>query len=141
MKNGDNVWEELWNELHHQGDLGEASYAAVPQLVRIAAGLTARDWNFYGLLATIEVERHRHGNPAIPGWLKPAYHQAWSEIFQLAIRDLAAESDPSTIGSILSVLALAKGHLKLGALLSSMDSSELDEWLDEQCGWTESYEE
>ena len=29
------TWDELWNELHHQGDVGEASYAAVPALVEI----------------------------------------------------------------------------------------------------------
>ena len=29
------VWSELWNEPHHQGDVDEASYAAVPHLVRI----------------------------------------------------------------------------------------------------------
>jgi hypothetical protein len=28
------VWQELWDELHHQGDVGEASFAAVPFLVR-----------------------------------------------------------------------------------------------------------
>jgi hypothetical protein len=27
------AWEELWNELHHQGDVGEASYTVVPGLV------------------------------------------------------------------------------------------------------------
>jgi len=27
------AWGELWNELHHQGDVGAASYAAVPLLV------------------------------------------------------------------------------------------------------------
>jgi hypothetical protein len=26
-------WEVVWNELHHQGDVGEASYAFVPYLV------------------------------------------------------------------------------------------------------------
>jgi hypothetical protein len=29
------AWKWLWNELHHQGDVGEASYAAVPILVSI----------------------------------------------------------------------------------------------------------
>jgi hypothetical protein len=24
------LWDELWQELHHQGDIGPASYAAVP---------------------------------------------------------------------------------------------------------------
>jgi hypothetical protein len=37
------TWEELWDELHHQGDVGDASYTAVPLLVDVAAngaGLT-----------------------------------------------------------------------------------------------------
>jgi hypothetical protein len=29
------AWSELWDELHHQGDVDVASYAAVPHLVRI----------------------------------------------------------------------------------------------------------
>lgn len=29
------AWQELSTELYHQGDVGEASYAAVPHLVRI----------------------------------------------------------------------------------------------------------
>jgi hypothetical protein len=29
------VWAELWDELHHQGDVGDASYAAVPHLADI----------------------------------------------------------------------------------------------------------
>jgi hypothetical protein len=29
------AWEELWEELHHQSNVGVASYAAVPELVRI----------------------------------------------------------------------------------------------------------
>jgi hypothetical protein len=29
------VWHELWEEPCHQGDVGEASYASVPPLVRI----------------------------------------------------------------------------------------------------------
>jgi hypothetical protein len=32
------AWEELWEQLHHQGDVGDASYAAVPELVSIATG-------------------------------------------------------------------------------------------------------
>ena len=39
------AWEELWNELHHQGDVGEASYASVPELVRIHREHEGRGWN------------------------------------------------------------------------------------------------
>lgn len=48
LERGEDVWKELWNELHHQGDVGESSYAAVPHLVRIAAARGSRAWNLYG---------------------------------------------------------------------------------------------
>jgi hypothetical protein len=31
----DRLWSELIEELYHQGDVGEASYAAVPEVVKI----------------------------------------------------------------------------------------------------------
>src|SRR5262245_54589316 len=77
LERGEDVWAELWQELHHQGDLGEASYASVPHLVRIARGLPRRGGNFYGLVSTIEIERHRKSNPALPGWLTERYQAAW----------------------------------------------------------------
>lgn len=76
MQDGIDVWNELWDGLHHQGNVDVASYAAVPQLARIASLGTRRDWNFYGLLGTIEVARHRKGNPAVPSWLKADYDGA-----------------------------------------------------------------
>src|SRR5436190_18917394 len=30
----DPIWDELWEDLHHQDTIGEASYAAVPHLIR-----------------------------------------------------------------------------------------------------------
>ncbi|HEY0686085.1 MAG TPA: hypothetical protein VGD45_27325 [Steroidobacter sp.] len=43
LESGVDVWGELWDELHHQGDVDVASYAAVPHLVRIATSATRRD--------------------------------------------------------------------------------------------------
>ena len=39
------IFHELWNELHHQGDVGLASYLALPQLARIARQKNLFDWN------------------------------------------------------------------------------------------------
>jgi hypothetical protein len=33
--NAAGAWDALWEELHHQGDVGDASYAAVPHIARI----------------------------------------------------------------------------------------------------------
>jgi hypothetical protein len=117
LESGQDVWDELWQELHHQGDVGEASYAAVPHLVRIAKLLPRRDWNFYGLVSTIEIERHRKSNPLVPPWLVPAYKEAMQGLLELAIGDLRRSVDIPTIQSILGAIALAKCQLTLGALI------------------------
>jgi hypothetical protein len=53
----ESAWEELWGELHHQGDVGPGSYVAVPHLVRIHRSRGVPDWNTYALVATIELAR------------------------------------------------------------------------------------
>jgi hypothetical protein len=51
------AWDELWQELYHQGDVGEGSFVAVPHLVRIHRLRGVSDWNTYALTATIELAR------------------------------------------------------------------------------------
>jgi hypothetical protein len=139
MEKGENVWDELWQELHHQGDLGEASYAAVPHIVRIAGANSEWDWNFYGLVSTIEVQRHRKANPALADWLVADYGAAWSKVLDLALADLRHVNGPTTLRSILGAVALAKEHLKLGAWMALADESEIDEALEQQSAWSELY--
>lgn len=140
LENGQDAWDELWNELHHQGDVGEASYAAVPQLVRIATQANQRDWNFYGLVSTIDIERRRTGNPPLPNWLTDDYGAALEEMKRLALHDLPLQEDVFTVRAILAALALCKGQVKLGVLVSSLDSADLDELVDERLAWQKLYE-
>jgi hypothetical protein len=135
----DTAWEQLWEELHHQGDLGEASYAAVPVLVTLAASAVARDWQLYALAATIETERHRAGNVPMPAWLAADYTSAWQRLTTLALGDLAGARDASLIRSALAVVAIGRGQRLLGAFIGWLDESELDELADDRLGWSESY--
>jgi hypothetical protein len=130
LEQGKDVWDELWENLHHQGDVGEASYAATPHLVRIAATLPKRDWNFYGLVATIEVERQREGNPDLPDWLVDDYEAAMQGVVKLASADLVTVDEEMTLRSILGAVALAKGDSKLGTLISYLDDAEIDAMLE-----------
>jgi len=139
LERGGDVWDESWNELHHQGDVGEASYAAVPHLVRIGADLKVRDFNLWALISTIEVERHRTSNPPLADWLSAGYTKAWVAACRLAVRDIGEATDPDTIQALLGTIAIAKGNLKLGALISNLDSSELDEILEKYNAWSELY--
>jgi hypothetical protein len=139
MEAGEQVWDELWEELHHQGDVGEASYAALPHMVRIAETSTSRDWNLYAIASIIEVERHRLNNPPIPDWLRQSYDDSWKKLVLLALRDLAVELDNLTLRSALAVVALGRGDLRLGALLTHAESSEIDEYLEDHVAWSKLY--
>lgn len=138
---GENAWDELWDELHHQGDVGDASYATIPHLIGIAKSFPRRDWNFYGLVSTIEVARHRKSNPILPRWLAPDYKAAMADLLELALVDLRGETDRATILGILGATALAKGYVTLGAMISHSDESEIVEVLDQYDAWTELFEE
>ena len=93
------------------------------------------------MTATIEVERHRKGNPPVPEWLRDDYQTAWRKLDQLALATLGKTTDPETLQSTLAVLAIAHGDLKLGALIIHLDSSELDEILEQYLMWNKLYEE
>jgi hypothetical protein len=135
------AWTELWEELHHQGDVGEASYASVPHLVRIQANRPDVDWNLYALISTIEIERHRRGNPPLPSWLAESYRDAWVRVLEIGYRDLGRTGDPLATTSILGALALAKGQIKLGAFIAHSDASEIDDFLETRSAWSELYSE
>ena len=142
LENGvamDATWDELWNQLHHQGDVGEASYAAMPHLVRIQKQTHSLDWNLYALVSTIETERHAKSNPALPAEFEEAYFNALADLAECGLQDLRMAKDPITIRAILGAIALAKGATHLGALVSKIDQSEIEEYLDEHLGWSDNY--
>jgi len=127
------AWEELWGELHHQGDIGDAAYASVPTLAEIAARDGSRDWNAFALAALIEECRLEPRNPPLPDWLSADYRQAWTRLFQLALAKLPDASDETLINSLMTVLATHKG-LPMMARMAILSESERRDMLDE-AGW------
>ncbi|MFD1986598.1 hypothetical protein ACFSOZ_29610 [Mesorhizobium newzealandense] len=111
------VWDELLNELHHQGDVGEASYAAIPEIVRISAEHAPANWGVYGLAAIIEEARLLDDrNPPIPDWIEPHYKAAWQTLFQLALRDLESQTDEMIVTYAFAVVALHRGMFGLARM-------------------------
>ncbi|MFC3326031.1 hypothetical protein [Mesorhizobium cantuariense] len=111
------AWDELWNELHHQGDVGDASYAAVVEIVRISERHAPAHWGAYGLAATIEEARLLDDrNPPVPARIEPHYKAAWRTLLHLALRDLATVTDDETVNCALAVVALYRGRFNLGRM-------------------------
>jgi hypothetical protein len=118
------AWKELWNELHHQGDVGDASYAAVPHLVRIHASCGIPQVDTYLMLAVIDNARRSSGNPEVPPELADAYHAAWDRMLDIGLRELASATDPNLVSSIIAVIAMAKRQPVLGELAFNFSEDE-----------------
>jgi hypothetical protein len=119
------TWRELWDELHHQGDVGEASYAAVPHLVRIYRKHGAPDWNTYAIVAIIELARQRGSNPVVPNWLHDDYFTAIQELAKIGVAEVLTTTDTEACRVILGVIAIVKGLPTQGRLLVEFSEEEL----------------
>lgn len=118
LSNGDGgeSYDELWERLHHQGDLGTAAYAAVPELVRLVQAAALPDWRAYGLIATIEECRTTEGNPPVPSWLLEAYTAAVADVFEPAIRHLGLTDADLEVRTLIATIAHSKGQRTIGTI-------------------------
>jgi hypothetical protein len=131
----DDLWEELWNELHHQGDLGQASYAAVPWLVESIRRSPKLDWNAISLIATIELERYRHGNPAVAGELSADYAAAISSLPEVLGTHPDREWHEYAVGPAVACIAIARGQRWLARAYLELDRETAGRWFSEEFGW------
>jgi hypothetical protein len=127
LENGEGnaaVWHELWGELHHQGDVGDASYAAVPHIVEIHRQSGIVNWNPYAIVACIESARMT-GNPTIPDWLEKDYFSSIQELSEIGIAEISRANKPEEVRAILSIIAIAKGLRTHGRFLLEYSEDEL----------------
>jgi hypothetical protein len=131
LESGDSAaWKLLWDELHHQGDVDTASYAAVPHIVRVYQARGEPDWNAYALVGTIELARGVN-NPAVPSWLEPAYSQAVRSLAKTGARELWESDERELVQCALALIALVRGHRLAGQLLLAYTEDELAEMVPE----------
>lgn len=121
----ESAWGELFENLHHQGDLGEASYASIPMLVDVFQD-KPRNWRFYCLISLVESERCRGTNPSVPVWLYDTYTNAIKIAKELALIDLETSTDRELIQCAMAVVAFAADSWPLGALLLNADKDETE---------------
>lgn len=119
------TWHELWDDLHHQGDVGEPSYAAVPHLVRIYRHHDTPDWNTYAIVAIIDLARDKGNNPAVPGWLEADYFSSIQELARIGAAEVLSAKDPETFRAILGVIAIANNLRTYGKFLVEYSEDEL----------------
>ncbi len=119
-------WFTLWSSLYHQDDIYSASYAAVPELVDLAAeceaGIAAES---LFLAASIELRRHEPGAPDIPSTLRADYERAVAAARPLAA-DLARRA-PDSDGKLVVADTVFRGEFDRARALLDADDEEADE--------------
>jgi hypothetical protein len=122
-------FDELWENLHHQGDVDLTSYYAVPELVDLIIAKNSFDWNYLGLCFIIENYRTQNNNPSLPVELEQKYFDALSKLERHILNNLNEIDDEDSIRLVLALLATLKGHRKLGSVIGLLDSELIGELL------------
>lgn len=124
------IFTELWNELHHQGDVGLASYFSIPHIIRIAKEKKLINWNIFGLIAIIEIERNKGNNPKVPEEFIDSYLKSLHDVQDLAKLAMEEEWDLSLAITTFSAIAASKGQIKLAEAIFKMDEDVINEFLE-----------
>lgn len=127
------LWQELWNKLHHQSDLGPASYAAVPHLLEFTRTQAKLDWNVFALVAVIELERPT--NLAVPAELSDAYFHSIASVPNLLAAHPDTHWDELVMQGAASCLALARGQREFARVYLEMSLKQGLEWIREDTGY------
>ncbi len=132
LRGGDTgAWSELWSNLYHQGDVGEASYASVPHLAEIYCASSEIDWNAHAFVGAIELARGDH-NPPVPSWALSGMADGLSALATRAISDLERSDCPYVTRSAMGSIALHRGLRAQAKLLFEYTDDELEELLSER---------
>ena len=127
------LWEELWNELHHQDDVDQVSYAAVPWLVEFTRRSLKLDWNALALVAVIELARPF--NPGVQTELSDAYFAALRSLPEILGAHPDQQWSEEVVRSAAACIALARGQRWYGKACFELDRGTAAKWFSEEFGW------
>jgi hypothetical protein len=125
---------ELENELCHQGDLGSASYAALPWIVEYVRRCPELDARAVGLALTIEFGRP-FNRGELPEELREGYETAVRQLPEVVVSKRGRGPwDDRQVQVAASVLALGQGNLWFARTYYELDRAELNHMIQQEFG-------
>ncbi len=121
------IWWEIWDIVHHQGDVWISSYIAVPQIFKIYKEKNWLDYNLPGVLSVIENCRQKESNPRLPDWLEKEYFQTLHKTVQYCAEKISSDWDRDLLISFLMLICAVKQKQGLFELVEIASCSEYDE--------------
>jgi hypothetical protein len=117
-------WSILWDDLHHQGDVGEASYAVVPYLIEHARTAHVIAWHVFGFTAVVELERTENKNPPVPAEIELSYRAAIKDLPRIGFARVEAWGDDA-FEPFMACLALSLGRRTHARAYLDMSEGEI----------------
>jgi hypothetical protein len=128
-------WFSLWSALAHQGDVFDASFAAVPHVVcALAANPAQADSVYFQFPAWVEICRKKQGIE-VPCELAVSYFDALARLPALVAAASTREWDADFLQFALSAIAAAKGHPLVAEAVQELSpevAGEFMEWFVER---------
>lgn len=103
-------WDTVWAELHHQGDVGEASYALVPYLVEYQSRQRELDERLFHYCVVVDLAQPDNKNPVIPPELEFSYAKALRKLPVIGTEQLRRGCSEAVVMGVAAATALAAGH-------------------------------
>jgi hypothetical protein len=132
----ESFWEIVWNELHHQGDVGEASYALVPYLVDYQSRQRQIDAQLFHFCVVVDLAQPENGNPPIPSEIELSYALAIRNLPIIGVELLWLGCAEEALMGVVAAAALAAGHRVLARAYVELGRADALEYLSNLNGYT-----
>jgi hypothetical protein len=123
------LWSELFENLYHQGDVGETSFAAVSELARLLPEDQPLPWQLISLVHSIEEARLAPRNPELPIWIANEYFAAIKTLARRCLLELQGPTSDVSARSMIAFVALWKGLKIYAKAIGDYSEDELKEYL------------
>ena len=118
------ILKEFWQELHHQGDVGLASYLSLPHLIRIGIKNHIIGYDIPCLVAVIETQRHA-GNPELPQEYLADYQNEIKEITRLISLNQKSKWTRDFAVCATAAIAAVNGQIELAETILELTDEDL----------------
>ncbi|UZR97442.1 hypothetical protein [Chondrinema litorale] len=115
---------ELFTNLYHQGDVGLASYFSLPHLIRTGIEKQLDNWQLPTLIAIIEIARQKN-NPQMPAEYLLEYKNELKQITKLIDINQKTKWERTYSIAALSAIAAVNNQLDLAEIILEMESDDI----------------
>ena len=131
----DEYWKKIWNELHHQGDVGEASYAIVPYFVEYQSNQKYVDEQLFHFAVVVDLAQSEDHNPPIPKELEFSYAVSMRRLPVLGAERLRRGDSTAAVMGVVASIALEAGQKILAHAYLDFGCAEAKKFMYEYDGF------